>query len=481
MAGKEIYKPKSVVIDKIELTNFDESKKIDISGMFVNLSVYEDIYQSQIVGDITIEDSLELIEFFPIIGEEMIHIKWHVPCVGVKDYMNLGKMRVYKLGNRSASGVKGGKSSTYTLFFTSIEALKNLNTTVSRSFNTKSASDIVKTIYEDYIKINKDFDVESTEGKLKLIIPNWKPFRAINWVAGNRALTKSLHGDYFFFESTNKNKGPRFNFKSLTTLSKGDPVFTIEFKVQNMSDPRGGSVDVHSPYNVENFEMPKHGDILDNTVNGQYAQTWIYHDPLRKKFVVSKINHSDDVFEVEKGKNLFYSPNIANEAQSLQFIRMPGGVNAFPSSISPSKGLNNDASKGAELSTLRSSIPYISSRESSDELNTTSAIHDVAHKRAFKIQQLNNYKTAFSDIPGNHLIQLGSVVYFNKPHLTNDTDFYNKKSGRFNDRFISGNYLVTRMSHNIYINPDKSELEYTISIECNKDTFNEKPSYKEIK
>ncbi len=196
-------------------------------------------------------------------------------------------MRVYKVGNRSASGVKGGKSSTYTLFFTSIEALKNLNTTVSRSFNTKSASDIVKTIYEDYIKINKDFDVESTEGKLKLIIPNWKPFRAINWVAGNRALTpnwkpfrainwvagnraltKSLQGDYFFFESTNKNKGPRFNFKSLTTLSKGDPVFTIEFKVQNMSDPRGGSVDVHSPYNVENFEMPKHGDILDNTVNG---------------------------------------------------------------------------------------------------------------------------------------------------------------------------------------------------------------------
>lgn len=481
MAGKEIYKPKSVVIDKIELTNFDKSKTIDLSKMFVDLSIFEDIYQSQLVGNITIEDSLELIEFFPIIGEETIYIKWHIPGAEVNDYMNLGKMRVYKVGNRSASGLKGGKSSTYTLYFTSPEALKNLNTSISRSFNTKSASDIATILYNDYIESDKPFNVEETEGKFKLIIPNWRPFKALNWLTGNRALTKNLQGDYFFFESTNKNKGPKFNFKSLTSLSAADPVFDIEFKVQNISDGNDGVVNFHSPYTVENFDMPKHGDILDNTVKGQYAQTWIFHDPLRKKFVVSKVNHSDDFFEEGKGQKKFYSDSIGNEAQPLQFIRMPGGVNSFPSTISPSKGLNNDTTKGAEGASTRAAIPYIADREARDELDCITAIQEIAHKRAFKIQQMNNYKTTFTDIPGNPNIQLGSVVNFNKPHLTYDNDAFNKKSGRFNDRFISGKYLVTRMSHNIYINPDKSELQYTISIECNKDTFNEKPSYKEIK
>lgn len=476
----EVYKPKSVVIDSITLTNFDKSQTMDLSNIFVDLNIYEDMYHSQLTGDISLEDTLELIQFFPIIGEETLNVKWHIPTTDINEYYDSGNLRVYRIGNRAVSGAKAGKGMTYTLYFVSEEGITNLNSTISRSFNTKSASEIVKIVFDDYITSEKEFDVEPTEGKLKLIIPNWKPFKTINWIAGNKSINKKENADYFFFESLNKAKGPKFNFKSLTSLFEQEPIFDIEFKVQNISDGNRSKDMSTASYNIQSFDFPKNADMIDNMTSGMYAQTWILHDPLRKKFVVSKLNHSEDFHDDAIDGNMMYSKNLSNIMNPMQFIRMPGGVNSFPSSISPSKGLNNDKTKGVESSPGRKGISYISERESPDELECTSLISDIAAKRLFRAQQLNNYRITFPDIPGTNLIQLGSIVRFNKPHIAHDNDAYNKMAGRFDDRFVSGNYLVMRLRHSISITPGESEFQYTISIEGAKNSFVEQVSTKKL-
>jgi len=360
--------------------------------------------------------------------------------------------------------------------FLSEEGITNLNNSISRSFNTKSASEIAKLIYNDYIKTDKEFDVEDTEGNLKLVIPNWKPFKTLNWLAGTKAINKNENADFFFFESLNKIKGPKFNFKSLSTLLNQTPVFTIEFSTQNISDGKSRDVST-AAYNIDSFSFPKHNDSIDATASGMYAQTWILHDPLRKKFVISKQTFSDAVNE--EGNKTF-STNQETNSSPLQYIRMPGGVNSFPSKISVSKSIDNDTTKAGEINTDRKSISYIADREAKDELECSSLISTISSKRIFKINQLNSYKIIFPDIPGTHLIQLGSVVKFNKPHLSNDQDRYNKKLGRFDDRFLSGNYLVMRMRHCIFVSPEKSELQYTISIEGAKTKFEEQISSKTL-
>lgn len=474
----EVYKPKGVVIDEIKLINFDGAQSIDIENMFVDLNIYEDMYHSQITGDITIEDTLELIETFPIIGEESLTIRWHVPTASINDYINSGTLRVYRIGNRSASGAKGGKGMTYTLYFIAEEGITNLNNTISRSFNTKTASEIASIVFNDYVDTDKEIDIEPSEGKLKLIVPNWKPFRTMNWLAGNKAVNAKKNADFFFFESLNGPTGPKFNFKSLSTLFEQDSVFDIEFQTQNLSTGKEKNM-ITASHNIESFSFPKNADMIDNMSNGMYAQTWIFHDPLRKKFVISKENHAEDFHSTEDG-NLMYSKNLSDVMNPMQCIRMPGGVNSFPSNISPTKSLNNDKTKSLEARVGRNSIPYITERESSDELSCTSLVGDISAKRMFRTQQLNNYRVIFPDIPGTHIIKLGSIVTFNKPHISHDNDEYNKKMGRFDDRFVSGKYLVMRMRHNISINSGDSEHRYTVTLEGAKDSFVEQVSYKKI-
>jgi len=476
MSRAETYKTKGVVIDSIIMTNFDSSQTLDISRIFTDFNIYEDMLQSQLTGDISIDDSLELVETFPIIGEETLQIKWHIPGSAVDDYFNSGKLRVYKVANRSASGAKAGKSTSYTLFFVSEEAIININQSISRSFNTKTASQIVSIIYNDYINTDKSIEIEDTEGVLKLVIPNWKPFKAINWLAGNKAINRKSNADFLFFESLNGIKGPKFNFKSLTSLFEQDSIFDIEFKVQNISNGKTKDMSTAS-HNIDSFHFSKHNDYVDNVVNGLYAQTWIFHDPLRKKFVISKQKFSD---AINDGTHDMFSSNLGTEISPLQYIKMPGGVNSFPPSISSSKAINNDISRANELATERKDISYIAERESNDELNCNSLISNIGPKRAFRIQQLNAYKIIFPDIPGTFKIKLGSVVKFNKPHISNDPDQYAHKLGRYDDRFLSGNYLVTRMRHSIGISSEKSEYEYTITLECVKNKFEEKISGKRL-
>ena len=93
---------------------------------------------------------------------------------------------------------------------------------------------------------------------------------------------------------------------------------------------------------------------------------------------------------------------------------------------------------------------------------------------------MNNFKLCIDSIPGTDEIQLGKIIEFNKPHITFDSTQISNKTGRFNDRFVSGNYLVSRIRHRIYILPEAKERSYTMSIELLRDRFNEQISHKEI-
>lgn len=479
MSGNENYRPGGIVLENLSLTNFDGSKSEDIRNFVGELNIYEDIFQSQIMGDVTINDTKELIEFFPIVGEETLEIRFRVPGRPVDSSIDFKKMRVYKIGDRATYGEDLGKVQSYKLYFFSPELITNLNSSVSRSFNTKTVGDIVKTLFDDYLDSDKKIDVEETEGTLKTIIPSWNPFKAINWLASNRAINKTGDADFLFFESSDKVNGPKYNFKSIETMMGQSPTFDIEFKVQNTYvDGKKDTSTIHK--SVDSFSFDNNGDVLNNTMSGQYNQTWIYHDPLRKKFVVSKQEHEEDYMGDSTDKK-FYSDTVKKQSKPLQCIRMPGGVDSFPANISSSKSIDNDTAKGAETRPNRKDIKYIDKREKKDELECTSMIINHGPMRIFKIQQMNNFNLCIEAIPGTDDIQLGKTVFFNKPHITFDSQLVSNKSGRFDDRFVSGNYLVTRLKHRIYIKENSNEMSYEMALELVKDTFNEEISHKDIK
>ena len=473
--SSEKYIPKGIVIEDIVLTNCDGTSSKDLRYVTLEMNIYEDIWQTQIMGDITIRDDNEWIQTFPIIGEETIDIKFHVPTKNSS--IKLKKFRVYKVGNRSSSGATLGRAQVYTLYFMSSEIMTNFNTMVSRSFNSVSASHIVDTIYKEYLNSPKPIDIEPTEGNLKVVFPSWTPLRIICWLASNRAINKATNADFVFFEAIDKEVGPKYYFKSIQTLLSQEPTFTLKFDIQNKSDsatgPNKGMKDISSQnQNVNQFSFDKHGNSLKNNMKGLYDQTWIFFDPLRKKFVVSKYNHDEDFVQKQENKtSKFYTETTKKESKPLSFLRMPGGVNSFPTDISPSKALNNDPTKAHESAPLRKMVKYIADRETTDELETTSLIPDHGYKRVFKFQQMNNFRLTINDFPGTDDIQCGKTVNFEKPHISSDPERFGNKAGTFKDKYVSGNYLVTRLRHRITFHVTKRDFFYTQYIELVKDDF----------
>jgi len=75
------YNPGSLSKISLIITNFDGSKQIDISSIFVNLSITEDIFKNTLYGSVIIKDAIGLLEGapnnpnlqgFPIVGEEFL-------------------------------------------------------------------------------------------------------------------------------------------------------------------------------------------------------------------------------------------------------------------------------------------------------------------------------------------------------------------------------------------------------------------------
>ncbi len=482
--NNEFYRPSGVIIETLKMTNFDKSKTEDLSQICNEINIYEDIYQSQIMGDITISDTRELIQFFPIVGDETIEIRFRVPTREKEFAIDFNEMRIYKIDDRSSDGSQIGKVQSFKLYFISQELIHNLNTAISRSYNTKTVKQIVDSVYNEYVITDKPIEIEDTLGTLKIVLPNWNPIKTINWLATNKAINKDNDADFVFYEASNKSQGPKFYFKSLKTLIKQAPTFKLTFEMQNLEKDDikiSGGVDIATySKNIEDFQFKKHGNVLNNTNSGQYKQHWIYHDPLRKKFVISKPVHDEDFLKPDEASKKFYTKVAKDEAKPMQMPRMPAGVNYFPQKIYPKKSLDNDMAKGSESMPRRKDVPYIKKRESQDELSNVSMITDCAWRRSFKIQQMNNFSLSMNDIPGTDEIQLGKVIEFYKPHISHNTELINKKSGRFDDRFISGNYLVTRLKHCLYIKPGDSDMSYSLGAEFVKDLFVEPVSYKNM-
>ncbi len=223
------------------------------------INFYEDLYSPIVSGDITIQDGVGLIESVPIVGEEVLEISMAtagaVPSpigspagseadIDVKDLPNLiiNRFRIYKVDppvkiNDNFRSVK--------LYFVSDAQITNMMVKVQKTYptaeltsykkpenpledKTYTIADMVRDIFYDaflgkkkpanHRPTSKNLLVEPTKGVYSACIPNWTPFKAINFLA-TRALSANPYskGANFVFYETLKG----FRFVAIETLMQG--------------------------------------------------------------------------------------------------------------------------------------------------------------------------------------------------------------------------------------------------------------------
>lgn len=204
MSEANTYYQEWVAVELLELSNFN-GKTINLLPYFLNIEIQEDLFMPVCSGNITLIDTINLYEDFPIIGEEIITIKY-------RDFYSESITRTFNVYGVPAKEQSNERGSMYILDFCSEELLYNRSTTYSKSYKDTLPHDI---FLDAMSKVNpsKPINVQETQELQDYIVPSLYPFDVCSQMA-SRAISKDGQiGSYLFFEDNQK-----FNFVSLESL-----------------------------------------------------------------------------------------------------------------------------------------------------------------------------------------------------------------------------------------------------------------------
>jgi hypothetical protein len=109
-------------------------------------------------------------------------------------------------------------------------------------------------------------EVEVTDFTTNIIIPNWAPFYALNWLSTIAISTQSPSASYVFFENRTG-----YHFTSIEAMFRGSSVLTIQVAPRNLGKTRATDQTAKKLQGVLQWEIPNGCDELQTISMGAYA------------------------------------------------------------------------------------------------------------------------------------------------------------------------------------------------------------------
>ena len=217
----EITNSSKFIINEISIIT--KTGKLDLSGIFEELNIFDSTFVSVMNGNILVTDSIGLSAKLLFDGSEAILID--ISKGPGSTILNFKKaFRIYKQTDRENLNQN---SERYILHFVSDEMIYSDQQLINQAYKT-TYDDVVKKILTSYLKIpatKQNGLVEKTTGIRDIVVPNLKPLDAIEWCA-KRSIDLKRSPNYIFFEN---NIG--YNFASLSTLLSQKELFVIKFQI----------------------------------------------------------------------------------------------------------------------------------------------------------------------------------------------------------------------------------------------------------
>ena len=372
-------------------------RAIDISGIWKEISLYEDIFSNTLSGSILLNDSRNLINDVPIVGSEYLLISFEKPTQSLRFEKTF---RVYKLSDRRH---ETGTNETYILHFASEELLLNEQILVSKAYQSTPISSMVTDICKNVLKISStklsQGSIEATDQTMSVIIPNWSPFYTLNWLAARAVSDSALSASFVFFENRDG-----FQFRSIESMLRGEPVLTIHASPRNLGRTRSQNTQNKQLEGVLQWEMPHGWDELQTISLGAYAGSLTIVDVNSQSFDTIT-QQSDEQFLST------YHSNAFTPLQQLQnrFGKTPQDMTQSLFRVMP---------------------------HSAD-------IQRWMLQRNMSLARLHGHRIKVG-LPGNLVLTAGALVNCELPTATGHTDEEKRL-----DETYSGVYLITSVHHKI--------------------------------
>ena len=424
----------------------------DIKRVMVELNIYESIYSNGLTGSIVVGDAQNLIGKLQINGTERISFKLSTPGTeNQRDMVDASvetghPLHIYKITDRRQLN---SNTLLYTLHFASREFMRNLRTKVSQAYNGRldlSVMDILTD--ENYLDSKKQISFEPCGNSDKIVIPNLRPYDAINMIAKRSLPEKSNGVGYYFYETT---KGIYFRSWDNMVSVRGsyDRPVKQEFYYMPMNidrDPNSYENKIQHDYqSVESYRfLNNFHDVAANTVLGTYAHNVITYNIFNKSYKKSDYNYE---YEFANSKHT----DVANEKSNRERY-----------AIAASSFVDQDDKKISDYKESRVSLQpttqFLHNEEKGAGYGIDVLQDGIKHAQGeSQVNQVTNGTVLTMVVKGQSYLEAGDLIKFNM--LSNDPS-----NPTMLDPQYSGKYIITKIRHQV------NDKKYTMALECAKDS-----------
>lgn len=414
------FRVKELAIEIAGATFTDKPRRFDITNIFSELNLFDNLFTPCMSGNIMIDDAIGMLEILNSTNSDKF-IRIHIDKGDMKNQgaIALSYQKVFQIYKTSNLKNKNMNSKVYVLHFITPEFLLSKKLKISRAFD-GNYSDFVKTILEKDLKVRNAVGNTAANGKSgigsiykskspqKIIVPNLDPFEAIEWMA-YRAVSDNFLPDYVFYESPQVG----YNFMPIGELLSYDYRFRFNFSPKNIS---GGEFEFAG---VRDFKLKTSSNLIKNIDSGMYAGVIKGFDPMIRKRKDQKITFFD-VFDKMKHAN----KNPILPIKKDDFLKL------YESRVVSHPTFNLD-------------------NRNTNKLDNT---QDYIFKRKSIFYNLMQRRIEFA-VPGNFSVCSGHTAQLDFPRYSDN------RTGNLLDEDYSGKYIITGVRHIIRYNIHETMLE----------------------
>jgi len=437
------------VIDLAEIITVDGSP-LNFTNKVVNITIFEDIENPYLTGNISFMDDHNVQNLLPLIGQELLKLKIRTPSM--KEPSEIINSLFY-IKSLAASMEVNANKKIISFEFISLEGMENRRKRMCRTL-TGSFSSMVATILRTDLKSTKNFYVDPSVGIKKIVATDISPIFLINSFVEQAVSEKFGSPTYMFFETLDG-----FHFRSLESLYKDTVVMDYT------ADGEGGFTKRKKGYSDVLIELNKirkssltiGSDSLSDSISGAYGSNVITHDIFNKTYSQTGYNYFESF---EKEKHINYFNGRGKQAPIF-------------SAVAIDDNKSNAADRPVKTYLMPVSFSDIDSRSDAHFTNSSGSHafngYDPDSWITKRTSMMNNYDVIEANIvvDGHTAVRAGDMV-----NLTLPSNAQSKQTnGNRVDRFYRGAFLIRNIMHDFTI--DDKGNKHIIEMSCVADCVDE--------
>ena len=272
--------------EEFSLRSADGENTVDLKAKTVLFQYYENIFSPVITAKALVQstgDALEgpegklqsIYNGLPLRGGEQLSFK-----IGGNSETNPGldfsdDPEKYLHVESITNVVSETSKETFVLNLCSRENITNETSRIGRKFPSSAISDSVEKIFKEYLKTNKELNIDKTQNKYGFIGNMRKPFTVLTWLA-----SKSVPADvkneedstagFVFFETKDG-----FNFRSVDSLVTQKPSEYEYFFTEVVK-----SVKTNTDFNILKYSTDRNQDLIGKLRKGAFCSHRMFMNPM---------------------------------------------------------------------------------------------------------------------------------------------------------------------------------------------------------